>query len=162
MTSAIKSVSLVWVFFKVCVKSFQRIVCKHIINFRNILLNCVTKPVNYEALLNCGVTTLVFPHFCVQDDLGGAKTVAQRRTAASANGPAPRPSDFLASGRGFGADAGTLSAFENRESGLFFFLKNFINLLFYVAFFNHSNLAWWLIKKNLWCDKLRTHLISDS
>lgn len=41
--------------FKVCVKSCQRIVSRHIINAENLLLKHVAKTVNY-VVLNYGVT----------------------------------------------------------------------------------------------------------
>ncbi len=45
------------IFVKVCVKSILRIVFTYIINFRNALLKCITKTVNY-VVLNCGVRPL--------------------------------------------------------------------------------------------------------
>ncbi|ROL40904.1 Signal transducer and activator of transcription 1 [Anabarilius grahami] len=54
--------------FKVPVKSVLRIVSKHIINVTNVLLKHITKII---------LRSLVFHQFCVEDFLGGAKTVAR-------------------------------------------------------------------------------------
>lgn len=106
--------------FKVCVKSFQRIVCKHIINVRNILQKHVTKPVNYVVLLNREVKPLVFHVSVFKIIWEELKQLLSDALQPPRMAPPIGPWTFPRVGVASAPTADTLPAFENRESALFF------------------------------------------